>query len=48
MQVTDNYFAAALLMLDSPFSKLLIYNVVIAVATVVYKLMIALFYGEVK
>ncbi len=41
---TDNYFAAALQLIDSPFYKLLLYNLVIATAVVVYKITIFLFY----
>lgn len=45
---TDNYFAAALQLIQNPFSKLLLYNVIIATAVIVYKVTIYLFYDEVK
>lgn len=48
LQQTDNYFAAALLMLESPMIKLLLYNLVIALATLCYRLTIWAFYHQVK
>lgn len=47
-QTTDNYFAATLLILDNKFTKLLLYNVIVSLATLMYKLTIAIFYIEVK
>ena len=48
LQDTDNYFAAFLQMLDDPFIKLLLYSVTVSVATIMYKITIALFYEELK
>lgn len=35
-------------MMDSPLTKLLLYNIVIAIAVITYKVTIFLFYEEVK
>lgn len=45
---TDNYFSGILQILDNPLTKLLIYNVIVSLATIVYKLTIAIFYVEIK
>ena len=45
---TDNYFAASLQVLDNPMTKLLIYNVIVGLGTIIYKLTIAFFYVEIK
>lgn len=44
LQNTDNYFAAVLQMIDTPYIKLLLYSVTVALATIIYKITIALFY----
>jgi hypothetical protein len=41
---SDNYFAAVLQILDNPMSKLLLYNIVISIATIFYKINVKLFY----
>jgi hypothetical protein len=47
-QNSDNYFSAFLQILDNPMSKLLMYNLIIAIATILYKINIKLFYEEIK
>lgn len=43
-KTTDNYFAATLLIMDNKFTKLLLYNVIVSLATLLYKITIAIFY----
>ena len=45
---SENYFAAFLVILQDPLSKLLLYNFVVATATLFYRINIWLFYEEVK
>lgn len=48
LQKSENYFSAALLILDDPFTKLLLYNMIICLATLIYKITIKVFYEEIR
>ena len=48
LQHAENYFAASLILLQDNLAKLLLYNFIIAVATLFYRINIFIFYEEVK
>lgn len=45
---SENYFSAALIILQDPLSKLLLYNFIVAIATLLYRLSIWIFFEEIK
>lgn len=45
---TDNYFSAGLQILDNPMYKMLLYNLIIAIATIVYRTTVWAFFQEIK
>ena len=41
---SENYFSAALIILQDPLNKLLLYNFIIALTTLLYRINVRLFY----